>query len=183
MPEILEIAKLGNPVLRRMADPVTYEAFQAPSFQPFLDQMVATMQALDGVGLAAPQVSISKQIIVVQSQGNPRYPGTPDLPLLVLLNPVLTILSEEMIEGWEGCLSVSRLQGKVWRHKKIGLKAYDREMKPVEFEAEGFLSVVLQHEVDHLIGKVFLDRMTDFSSLCHPEEYQRYWSSSAVGAS
>ena len=180
MTEILEIAKLGNPVLRKIAEPVTYEDFQDPSFQTFLNQMITTMKALDGVGLAAPQVSESKQIIVVHAEGNARYPDAPELSLLVLLNPVLTLLSDEMIEGWEGCLSVSNLQGKVRRYAKIGVKGFDREMKPVEFEAEGFFAVVLQHEIDHLIGKVFLDRMKDFSTLCHSAEHARYWASPTV---
>jgi len=183
MTEILEIAKLGNPVLRKIAEPVTFEDFENPSFQFFLDQMIATMQALDGVGLAAPQVSESKQVIVVHAQGNARYPDAPESGLLVLLNPVLTLLSDEMIEGWEGCLSVSKLQGKVHRYTKVGVKAFDRKMRPVDFEAEGFQAVVLQHEMDHLIGKVFLDRMKDFSSLCHPEEFQRYWSPSTAEVS
>lgn len=180
MTEILEIAKLGNPILRKIAEPVIYEEFQDPSFQTFIDQMITTMQALDGVGLAAPQVSKSKQIIIVHAQGNARYPDAPDLSLLVLLNPVLTILSDEMIEGWEGCLSVSNLQGKVCRYAKVGVKGFDREMRPVDFEAEGFLAVVLQHEIDHLLGKVFLDRMKDFSTLTHSAEYKRYWLSPSV---
>ncbi|MFQ5949089.1 MAG: peptide deformylase, partial [Nitrospiria bacterium] len=136
---------------------------------------IETMQKRDGVGLAAPQVFHSKQAIVIQSESNPRYPNTPDLPLLVLLNPTLISMSEEKIEGWEGCLSVENLRGKVPRAIRVGVKGYNRSMEPMAFEAEGFLAVVLQHEIDHLHGKVFLDRMQDFSTLTHLVEFDRYW--------
>lgn len=172
---ILEIAKLGNPILRKVAEPVTQEAYQDPSFQLFLDDMIDTMQEMDGVGLAAPQVYQSKQILVIYSNENPRYPSATDLPLLVLLNPRLTILSDEMVDGWESCLSVKDLRGMVSRYRRVHVSGFDRHMAPVEFEAEGFLSVVLQHEIDHLYGKVFLDRMADFSTLTHLDEFEHYW--------
>lgn len=174
---ILKIAKLGSPVLRRIAEPITAEACQDPEFQTFLDDMVETMEHSDGMGLAAPQVFQSKQAVVLKSSGNNRYPEAPTYPLMILINPVLTDYSEEVIEDWEGCLSVEDLRGKVWRHHKVSVKGFDREMKPLTIEAEGFLAVVLQHEIDHLLGKVFLDRMRDFSTLTHLAEYSRYWHS------
>ncbi len=172
---ILKIAKLGNPLLRQISAPVTPAEAQDPVFQNFLEDMVETMRKLDGVGLAAPQVFESKQIIVVEANANPRYPNAPDLSLMILLNPTFTYLSEETIEGWEGCLSVDNLRGKVVRSARVGLKAFNRYMEPVEMEAEGFLAVVLQHEIDHLNGKVFLDRMKDFSTLTHLAEFERFW--------
>ncbi len=172
---VLKVAKLGNPILRKIAAPLTADECKDPKFQIFLDDMVETMEKLEGIGLAAPQVFQSKQAVVLRSTSNTRYPEAPDHPLMILINPVLSDHSEEMIEGWEGCLSVDNLRGKVCRHRKVKLTAFDREMKPLAFEAEGFPAVVLQHEIDHLLGKVFLDRMSDFSSLTHLAEFDEYW--------
>lgn len=172
---VLRIAKLGNPILRQIAAPVIPAECQEPMFQRFLDDLTETMRALDGVGLAAPQVFQSKQVIVIGAKQNPRYPTSPDLPLILMLNPTITFLSDEKVEGWEGCLSVENLRGKVLRSSQIGVKGFDRHMAPVEMEAEGFLAVVFQHETDHLKGKVFLDRMKDFSTLTHFAEFDRYW--------
>jgi len=174
---ILEIAKLGNPVLREKARPVLETDCLTPEFQTFLDDMIETMEELDGLGLAAPQVSRSLAVIVIKSQGNLRYPEVPTLPLLVLMNPKITHLSEEMTEGWEGCLSIQNLRGKVKRHARISVSGQDRDMKPIALDVEGFLAIVLQHEIDHLKGKVFLDRMGDLSTLTHLAEFNQYWMS------
>lgn len=172
---ILEIAKLGNPILRQMARPVTPEECQDPAFQNFLEDMTETMRKRDGVGLAAPQVHLSKQIIVIEANANPRYPDAPDLDLLIMLNPTVTFMSDEKIEGWEGCLSVDNLRGKVVRSTRVTVAGFNRHMAPMEVEAQGFLAVVFQHEIDHLHGKVYLDRMKDFSTLTHLAEFDRYW--------
>jgi peptide deformylase len=172
---LLKVAKLGSPVLRKIAAPVTPRECETPEFQRFLDDMIETMRTLDGVGLAAPQVFESKQAIVIEANANPRYPGAPDLSLRVLINPLFTFMSEEKQEGWEGCLSLDNLRGKVVRSLRVAVRGFDRTMRPVELEAEGFLAVVLQHEIDHLNGKVFLDRMTDLTTLSHLAEFERYW--------
>lgn len=172
---ILQIAKLGAPILRQIAAPVALAEAQHPEFQSFLDDMIETMRKLDGVGLAAPQVFQSKQIIVIEAGQNPRYPESPDIPLIVMLNPVFTFLSEEKIEGWEGCLSVENLRGKVLRSSQVAVQGFNRHMDPMEIEADGFLAVVFQHETDHLNGTVYLDRMKDFSTLTHLAEFDRYW--------
>ncbi len=177
---ILNVAKLGNPILRKVATEVTHAECEDPVFQTFLDDMIETMRELDGVGLAAPQVFKSKQVIVIGADANPRYPDGPDLPLLVMLNPVFTFMSEERIEGWEGCLSVDNLRGRVVRSARVGVRGFDRFMKPVELEANGFLAIVFQHEIDHLNGKVFLDRMKDLSTLAHLAEFERYWTTHPV---
>lgn len=179
---ILKVAKLGNPILRKIAEPVSMAETQDPAFHTFLEDMTETMRKLDGVGLAAPQVSQSKQVVVIGVNTNSRYPMAPDLPLLVLLNPMLTYLSEEKAEGWEGCLSLDNLRGKVVRSVRVGVKGFNRQMEPMEFEAEGFLAVVLQHEIDHLQGKVFIDRMKDLSTLTHLAEFDHYWMSRPVQA-
>jgi len=180
---LLKVAKLGNPILRRIAEPIAASECETAQFQRFLDDMIETMRALDGVGLAAPQVLCSKQVIVIESEANSRYPQAPDLSLLVLLNPAFTYLSEEKQEGWEGCLSLENLRGKVVRSLRVSVKGVDRQMRPLEFDAEGFLAVVLQHEIDHLNGTVFIDRMTDFTTLTHLPEFEQYWSTkpAAVG--
>lgn len=172
---LLEIERLGSPILRKIAEPVTLKESTDPLFQDFIDDMIETMEKFDGVGLAAPQVSRSKQIIVAVSNDNARYANVPDFPLIVLINPKITILSDIMVDSWEGCLSVDNLRGKVSRHTKILVEGFDRRMNAVSFEAEGFLAVVMQHEIDHLNGKVFLDRMSDLSTLSHLAEFSRYW--------
>lgn len=177
---ILDVAKLGNPILRKIAAPVTLDESLDPPFQSFIDDMIETMRELDGVGLAAPQVKRSKQVVVLHSEENPRYPQAPNFPLLILLNPTLSSNSEEMLVGWEACLSVNDLRGKVARHARVSVNGFDRRMNPIAFEAQGFLSVVIQHEIDHLHGKVFLDRMDDFSTLTHKNEFSRYWMSETV---
>ncbi len=172
---VLKIAKLGNPVLRKISEKVAVEELSTPSIQTFIDDLVETMRVEDGVGLAAPQVSVSKQIIAVGSETNSRYPDAPVLPLLVLVNPVFTFLSNETEVGWEGCLSLDNLRGKVRRSCRVSVKGLDRNGKPITLDAEGFLAVVLQHEIDHLNGKVFLDRMDDFSTLTHLHEFEKFW--------
>ena len=156
---------MGRPVLRKIAQPVTVSEFHTPELQKFLDDMVETMWMLDGVGLAAPQVYRSKQVVVVGSHHNFRHSNNSDLPTLILLNPAITFMSEEKREGLEGCISLDNLRGKVARSIRIRVTGFDRKMKPLELEAEGFLAVILQHEIDHLHGKVFIDRMTDLTTL------------------
>jgi peptide deformylase len=162
---LLKIAKLGRPVLRKSAQPVTVSEYHTPEFQKFLDDMVETMWTLDGVGLAAPQVYRSKQVIVVGTHHNFHHSNNPYPPTLILLNPGITFMSEEKREGLEGCISLDNLRGKVARSIRIRVNGYDRKMKPIEIDAEGFLAVILQHEIDHLLGKVFIDRMTDLTTL------------------
>jgi len=162
---LLKIAKLGRPVLRKIAQPVSVSEYHTPEFQKFLDDMVETMWTLDGVGLAAPQVYRSKQVVVVGTHHKFNHSNNPDLPILILLNPTITLMSEEKREGLEGCISLDNLRGKVARSIRITVSGYDRKMRPLEIEADGFLSVILQHEIDHLIGKVFIDRMTDLTTL------------------
>jgi len=152
----------------------------APEFQQFLEDMVDTMRERDGVGLAAPQVFQSKRAIVIESEANPRYTGSPNLSLLVMLNPTITSSSEETIEGWEGCLSLENLRGMVTRSAKISVNGFSRFMEPISMNAEGFLAVVFQHEIDHLNGTLFIDRMKDFKTLSHLEEYGLYWAKRPV---
>lgn len=172
---MLEIAKLGNPILRKISEPVSNEDLHHRETQKFIDEMIETMQKEDGVGLAAPQVFCSKQIVVLGFEDNERYPDAETVPLMVLINPQFTHLSDEKVEGWEGCLSLDNLRGKVTRSKHIRLRALDRTGKEFQMEAKDFLARVLQHEIDHLMGKVYIDRMKDLSTLTHLKEFETYW--------
>lgn len=137
--------------------------------------MIETMKEYDGVGLAADQVHESKQVAVLEVVENRRYPNKPNVPLTVLINPKISNLTEEMEEDWEGCLSIPDLRGRVLRYKTIRVQAWDRDGNPLEFIATEFHARVIQHEWDHLQGKVYLDRMRDFSSLTFLTEFARYW--------
>jgi peptide deformylase len=171
---ILKVARLGHPVLRRVAEPLPAESITAPQVQRFIDDLIETMIEYDGAGLAAPQVHVSNQIVVFQVEGNPRYPDAAPIPLTVLINPKLTPLTDTMEEDWEGCLSVPDLRGKVPRYTRIRVQAYDRKGKALDYTVDGFHARVVQHETDHLLGKVYLDRMTSMESLSFVRELTRY---------
>ncbi len=172
---ILKVTRLGHPVLRRTAEEVSSGQIRSKGLQTFIDDMIVTMKEYDGVGLAAVQVHESKQIAVLEVANNPRYPQKASVPLSVLINPQVTALSDEIEEDWEGCLSIPELRGQVPRYKRIHVKARDRRGKELDFVASDFHARVIQHEWDHLNGKVFLDRMRDLSTLTYLQEYTRYW--------
>jgi len=172
---ILKVAKLGNPVLRAMAKPVAVDQIQSSCIQRLIQDLVETMREYGGVGLAAPQVHEPLQIFTVEALDRSRSDKEPETPLLVLINPVLTNPSDKVVEDWEGCLSIPDLRGLVPRHQDIRVQAYDPAGKLVKLTASGFLARVIQHEHDHLMGKVFLDRMRTFESLAFLNEFNRYW--------
>ncbi len=172
---ILKVSRLGHPVLRQVTQNVSPRELESPALQKLIDDMVETMKEYDGVGLAADQVHESKQIAVLEVADNPRYPQKPNVPLTVLINPKITPLSEEIEDDWEGCLSVPDLRGRVPRYKSIRVQAWDRSGNELDFVADDFHARVIQHEFDHLHGKVYLDRMRDFSTLTFLQEFARYW--------
>lgn len=172
---ILKIARLGHPILRRPAEPVPVKAIRKLDFQRLIDDMIETMRENSGVGLAAPQVHEPVQIFVVEAQKGSRETGEPDTPLTVLINPRVTPATDEVVEDWEGCLSIPDIRGRVTRSVEIKVKALDRTGKEVSFAAKDFFARVIQHEVDHLEGVLFLDRMDGFESLTFLEEHARYW--------
>lgn len=172
---ILKVALLGNPVLRLKAKPVDLKQILPERLERLLKEMTETMREYDGVGLAAPQVHLSLQMAVIESEQNPRYPEAPKIPLTVLINPQVKPASRRVEEEWEGCLSVEGLRGKVPRWRAVNVETLNARGERIRFRAEGFFARVIQHEVDHLQGKVFLDRMRDFSTLTHLKEYTRYW--------
>ena len=172
---ILKTSKLGNPILRRVAEKVLLSVLKNPHTQELIDNMITTMREYDGVGLAAPQIHESLQIAVIEAENNNRYPNVPDIPLMVLVNPTVIHKSTEQQQGWEGCLSVEGFRGLVPRSKQVEIQYLDRTGKEQQLTADGFLAVVIQHEIDHLDGKVFLDRMDNLSTLTHLKEFARYW--------
>ncbi|MBI3002400.1 MAG: peptide deformylase [candidate division NC10 bacterium] len=171
---LLKVAQLGHPILRRRAASVPQDTLRSRDFQRFVDDLIETMREYSGVGLAAPQVHESLQVFVVEAQKR-QQEETPITPLTVFVNPVVTPLGDDLLEEWEGCLSIPGLRGKVLRHREVRVEALDRRGKPLDFTATDFLSRVIQHENDHIQGIVFLDRMKSFESLAYLEEYARYW--------
>ncbi|MDE0343899.1 MAG: peptide deformylase [Deltaproteobacteria bacterium] len=172
---ILKVARLGNPVLRNPAPEVPAEQVAQRDFQRFIDDMITTMHEYQGVGLAAVQVHESVQVAVLEVADNPRYPGKAAVPLSVLINPEIVPLGDEIEEDWEGCLSIPEIRGRVPRYTSLRVTALDREGNALDFVASGFHARVIQHEVDHLRGRVYLDRMLDLSTLTYLTELSRYW--------
>jgi peptide deformylase len=167
-----EILKMGDPRLLRVAQPVT--AFDTPALHTLVADMFDTMAAAQGAGLAAPQIGVDLQVVIFGFTRNARYPDREPVPRTVLCNPVIEPLDAEMVEGWEGCLSVPGLRGLVPRHARIRYRGFDPQGRPIEREATGFHAVVVQHECDHLIGRLYPTRMTDltrlgFTSVLFPE--------------
>jgi peptide deformylase len=172
---VLKIAHLGHPILRQVAEPVSPEAIRSPEIQRLLDDMLETMADHDGAGLAAPQVHVPRRVVIYGVDENPRYPDAEAVPFTVLVNPRITALGDEQEEDWEGCLSVPDLRGLVPRFTRVRVEAYGRDGKQLRFDAAGFHARVVQHECDHLDGKVYLDRMRSMESLSFLPEFRRYW--------
>jgi peptide deformylase len=172
---VLKVARLGHPILRRVAEPVSPEAIGAPEIQRLIDDMLETMADHDGAGLAAPQVHVSRRVVTYGVETNPRYPDAEPVPLTVLINPTITPVGEEQEEDWEGCLSVPDLRGKVPRWTRVRVTAWGRDGQPLRFTASDFHARVVQHECDHLDGLVYLDRMRSMETLTFLPEFERYW--------
>ena len=170
----LRIAQIGHPVLRQPTRTLTREELLSDQIQSFLDDLVETMREANGAGLAANQVYQSLRICTVEVRNNPRYPYRPNIPLTILVNPILTPTGDETFVNYEGCLSVPDLRGQVRRHCEIKVDAWDREGNPISTVVKGMTAATYQHEVDHLDGKLFLDRVEDATSLVTQENFQRY---------
>jgi peptide deformylase len=153
---ILKVAVLGNPILRLPAEPV--KNIQAPEIQRLIDDMIETMREYRGIGLAAPQVHRPLQIVTIEAEDDPRSSGAQPPPT-VLINPHIEPVTDRQQEDWEGCLSIPNLRGKVHRYTEIEVQARDRRNKPVHLKVSDFFARVVQHENDHLMGTLFLDRM------------------------
>ncbi|UBB24446.1 peptide deformylase [Pseudoxanthomonas japonensis] len=161
------ILKMGDPRLLKVANPV--ERFDTPELHALIADMFQTMAAAGGVGLAAPQIGVDLQLVIFGFDNSDRYPDAPPVPRTILLNPVIEPLSDEMEDGWEGCLSVPGLRGVVPRHRAIRYRGFDPQGHPIDREAEGFHARVVQHECDHLIGRLYPSRIRDFSQFGYTE--------------
>ena len=157
------ILKMGDPRLLRVAAPV--EHFGTPELRALVADMFETMAAAQGVGLAAPQIGVDLQLVIFGFTHNVRYPDAPAVPMTVLINPVIEPLGEALETGWEGCLSVPGLRGQVPRYSRIRYRGLDPKGQAIEREADGFHARVVQHECDHLIGRLYPTRMTDLTQL------------------
>ncbi|WP_341887945.1 peptide deformylase [Variovorax sp. YR752] len=153
--------KMGDARLLRVARPV--QQFDTPELHALIADMFETMRAVEGAGLAAPQIGVDLAVVIFGFSTNRRYPGREPVPETVLLNPSIEPLSDDEVEDWEGCLSVPGLRGVVPRFAKIRYRGVDPFGKPIEREADGFHARVVQHECDHLIGKLYPMRVRDFS--------------------
>ena len=160
---IRDILKMGDPRLLRIAPPVPSSAFDSPELHALIADLFDTMAAAHGAGLAAPQIGVDLQLVIFGFAHSDRYPDAPPVPRTVLLNPVIVPLGDAEEEGWEGCLSVPGLRGAVPRWSRIRYTGVDPAGMPIDREAECFHARVVQHEVDHLIGRLYPTRIRDFS--------------------
>ena len=158
---IREILKMGDPRLLRVAQLV--RSFGTPELNELIADLFDTMHAANGAGLAAPQIGVDLALVIFGFSKNQRYPDAPPVPQTVLINPSITPLGDEEEEGWEGCLSVPGLRGVVPRFTRIRYSGLDPQGRPIEREVDGFHARVVQHECDHLIGKLYPMRVRDFS--------------------
>jgi peptide deformylase len=158
---VRDILKMGDPRLLQVAAPV--EQFGSPALTALIADLFETMYAVNGAGLAAPQIGVNQQVVIFGFKKNIRYPDAPEVPETVLINPVLTPLSDEMEDGWEGCLSVPGLRGVVPRYTKLRYTGFDQYGNVIDRTVDGFHARVVQHECDHLIGKLYPMRVKDFT--------------------
>ena len=168
------VATLGHPLLREWAQPLAPEELEHPATQTLIGDLIDTMRYYNGAGLAAPQVMASERIAAIEVHANPRYPYKPDIDLTILVNPEIEPLTEETFANNEGCLSVPALRGVTRRFVEIGVRALDRHGRPIEREVRGLSAVTFQHEVDHLNGTLFVDRVEDPTTFATWEQYERF---------
>ncbi len=179
---ILKVARMGHPVLRAKARALDKSEIRGVATQKLIDDMIETMHEYHGVGLAAPQIHESVRLFVAAlghasaDDGDDEESEDPaDAEPIVIINPEITLVGPDIVEDWEGCLSIPDIRGRVPRAREIRVRALDRKGDRLEIKAQGFGARVIQHETDHLDGVLFFDRMKAFDSLTFLEEYSRYW--------
>jgi peptide deformylase len=169
---ILKVARMGHPVLRAKASALDRRDIKTAAVQKLIDDMIDTMIEYHGVGLAAPQVHEGVRIFVATLDvDDPAETSEP----VALINPEIVSLGNEIVEGWEGCLSIPDIRGRVPRAQEIAVRAFDRNGERIELKARDYSARVIQHETDHLDGVLFFDRMRSFETLSFLDEYSRYW--------
>jgi peptide deformylase len=174
---ILKVARMGHPVLRAMARPLERAEIRSAPVQKLIDDMLDTMSEYHGVGLAAPQVHEGLRLFVAMldsGEDDDKGAEPKDEPFAII-NPEIAVVGQEIVEDWEGCLSIPDVRGRVPRAKEIKVRAFDRSGERIELSAHGFPARVIQHETDHLDGVLFFDRMKTFDTLTFLDEYARYW--------
>ncbi len=158
---VREVLRMGDPRLLAPARPV--ERFDTPELHALVQDLIDTMRALNGAGIAAPQIGVGLQVVIFEVTKNPRYPGVEEVPFTVLVNPEITPVDETLEEGWEGCLSVPGMRGLVPRYRSVRYQGYDARGGPIDRTVSGFHARVVQHECDHLRGILYPMRMRDLS--------------------
>lgn len=178
---IRDILKIGHPLLRDTAKPLPADMVPSDLVKKLISDLIETMRHAKGAGLAAPQIGELVRIFVVEVEDNPRYPYKPNIPLTVVINPVIEYLTKDRFDNYEGCLSVPDLRGVVSRCPHIRLRGMDPNGKPIDQEIRGLSAATFQHELDHLNGTLFVDRVTDTKTLCtidafgmwHEDDFRR----------
>ena len=171
---IREILHVGNPLLREVSRPVTLDELASAEVQQLIDDMIDTMRATNGAGIAAPQVGELLRIATIEVTSNPRYPYKPSIPLTVVVNPIVEPLDDEQVEINEGCLSVPNMRGNVMRWVNIRVRYRDRHGHEHDVVQRGLTAGTFQHELDHLDGLLFLDRVVDTRTLTTWEQFERF---------
>lgn len=161
----MKIAQVGEEVLKTPARQVQADEWAKPELNDFIDQLLSTMLAAEGIGIAAPQVFDPRAIMIIASRANPRYPDAPDMSPLVMINPVVTHSSDNKVWEWEGCLSVPGLRGRIERPDEVEVDYLDRNGQPEQRKLSGFIARIFLHEFDHLIGKTWLDHISDSENI------------------
>jgi peptide deformylase len=170
---ILKVARMGHPVLRARARPLEKAEIRSETIQKLIDDMLDTMAEYHGVGLAAPQVHEGLRLFVAALDSGDEDEEESDA--IAVINPEITVVGADVVEDWEGCLSIPDIRGRVPRAREIKIRAFDRTGARIEFSAHDFPARVIQHETDHLDGVLFFDRMKSLASMTFLDEYSRYW--------
>ena len=173
---IREVCRMGNPVLRMKAAEISRDYLVSDDFHQLIVDMRDSMKHYGGIGIAAPQIGVSKQVAIIELPSINRYGEEVNLPFTVFVNPKLELLTDEQQGFWEGCLSVPGLRGFVERPKKLRVTFLNENGENKEIVAEGFLATVIQHELDHLFGVLYVDRIKDMKLLTYQEEYDQFLS-------
>ena len=171
---LYDVLELGDPRLRTISSDVETTAFGTDELADLVNDLIETMRNRNGAGIAAPQIGIAQRICIIEVNENPRYPYKPTIPLTVLINTQLRSLSDVTISVMEGCLSVPNLRGRVERAAHVEVRAYTAQGEPFTLIAEGLTAGTLQHELDHLDGLLFIDRIADSSTLCSTASYNEF---------
>ena len=171
---VREVISIGHPVLRQVARKLSREELASSEMQTLVDDLIETMRHANGAGIAANQVGEAVSICVIEVGENPRYPYKPKIPLTVLVNPEIEVVNKETFANYEGCLSVPNLRGLVDRAVEIRLRAWDRHGGAVDRQIRGLTAGTFKHEIDHLLGTLFVDRVSDPKTLCTWNEFEKW---------